>query len=407
MPDNSMRDQPVTSPTAVPSPGTASSASPDRRPTQGERGDRVLVRTTLIIIGLVLATALALLILYEVRRVLIWAVIAAFFAVALYPVVNWVQRRASWCRRWLATLLVFVLVVVVLGGLVAVFAVPLAREATAFAGQLPSLLEDARAGRGPVGELLNRSNAVQLVEQNQDRLSGFANELGTSALSFVRSIVTGVAATLTIFILAYLLVLEGPKIVNRMLALFGSVHAERIRHVGADCVKTITGYLSGNLLISLICGLLTYAVLAITGVPFAGLIALFVAIVDLIPLVGATLGALVASIAGFLYSVPAGITVVVFFIIYQQLENHLLQPLILSRTVKLNPLTVLVAILIAVELAGILGALLAIPAAGILQVIVRDLWDHRRGQLRTEPTVGEEKTPVSQATPMATPPSAP
>jgi predicted PurR-regulated permease PerM len=168
-----------------------------------------------------------------------------------------------------------------------------------------------------------------------------------------------------------------------------------------------TGYLSGNLLISLICGLLTYAVLAIVGVPFAGLIALFVAIADLIPLVGATLGALVASIAGFLYSVPAGITVVVFFIVYQQLENHLLQPLILSRTVKLNPLTVLVAILVAVELAGILGALLAIPAAGILQVIVRDLWDHRRGRLKTEPTVGEEKTPVSQATPTAASPSAP
>ena len=109
--------------------------------------------------------------------------------------------------------------------------------------------------------------------------------------------------------------------------------------------------------------------LKVLGVPFAGLIALFVAIADLIPLVGATLGAVVAVVAGFVHSVPAGIAVIVFFVLYQQLENHLLQPLILSRTVELNPLTVLVAILVAVELAGILGALLAIPVAGMVQVV--------------------------------------
>ena len=104
--------------------------------------------------------------------------------------------------------------------------------------------------------------------------------------------------------------------------------------------------------------------------PFAGLISLFVAIADLIPLVGATLGAIVAVVAAFVHSVPAGIAILIFFVVYQQLENHLLQPLILSRTVDLNPLTVLVAILVAVELAGILGALLAIPVAGMIQVIL-------------------------------------
>jgi predicted PurR-regulated permease PerM len=86
--------------------------------------------------------------------------------------------------------------------------------------------------------------------------------------------------------------------------------------------------------------------------------------------------------------------VIIFFVLYQQLENHLLQPLIFARTVKVNPLTVLIAILLAVELAGILGALLAIPVAGILQIIARDIWDTRRGRLKTQPTVGEDETPV-------------
>ena len=138
------------------------------------------------------------------------------------------------------------------------------------------------------------------------------------------------------------------------------------------------------------------------GVPFAGLIALFVAIADLVPLIGATLGAIVAVVAAALHSVPALIVVIIWFVAYQQLENHVLQPLILSRTVKLNPLAVLVAILVGIELAGILGALLAIPVAGIIQVIVRDVWDHRKGRVKDEPTTGEDKTPISPDQPPAT-----
>jgi predicted PurR-regulated permease PerM len=141
----------------------------------------------------------------------------------------------------------------------------------------------------------------------------------------------------------------------------------------------------------------------VMGVPFAGLIALFVAITDLIPLVGATIGAVVAMVAAAFHSLPAVIVVAVFVVVYQQLENHVLQPLILSRTVKLNPLTVLVSILLAVELAGVLGAFLAIPVAGMVHVVARDLWDHRRGRPKTEPTVGEDKTPVATQRPHTKP----
>jgi len=184
------------------------------------------------------------------------------------------------------------------------------------------------------------------------------------------------------------MVVQGPKLADSILALFPDDRAGHIRAVSAECAKTITGYISGNLLISVICGGLTYAVLVSLGVPFSGLIALFVGVADLIPLVGATLGAVVAALAAFLHSVPAGIIAITFFILYQQLENHLLQPLIFSRTVKLNPLTVLVAILIAVELAGLLGALLAIPVAAMIQIIARDLWNHHRTRLKPEPTAG-------------------
>jgi predicted PurR-regulated permease PerM len=245
-----------------------------------------------------------------------------------------------------------------------------------------------------VGNLLDRTNALQYVQQHQARIRSFASGLTTPAAGVLRGVATGVAGAVTIFVLAYLMVLEGPKVVSGSLGLMREETRGRVRAVGADCARSVTGYLSGNLLISVICGVLTWVVLLVTGVPFAGLIALFVALADLIPLVGATLGAIVALIAAAIHSIPALVVVAVFFVVYQQLENHLLQPVILSRTVKLNPLTVLIAILVAVELAGVLGAFLAIPLASMAQVIARDLWDHRRGRPKPEPTVGEERTPV-------------
>ena len=355
---------------------------------------RVPVRTILATIGLVLATGLAVLFVIQVQRVLVWMLVAGFFTITLYPVVAWVQRRLRWCPRWLATLSVFLLVFLLLGGLLTMFAVPLAQEGIQLAGQLPAIVADARAGRGPVGELLTRTNALQWVQDNQDRIREFGTGLGAPALSVVRGAGTAVVAAVTVFVLSYLGVLEGPKLADNTLALLAPTRAERIRRDGRDCAVTITGYISGNLLISVICGVLTYVVLKIFGVPFAGLIALFVALVDLIPLVGATLGAVVAGIAGFVHSVPAGIAVVVFFVVYQQLENHLLQPWIFSRTVKLNPLAVLVAILLAVELAGILGALLAIPIAGIIQVVLRDVWDNRHGRPKQPPNIGADRAPM-------------
>jgi predicted PurR-regulated permease PerM len=358
----------------------------------------VPVRTILATIGLILATVVAVLFVMRVEQVLIWMLIALFFTVALYPLVNLVQRRLTWCHRSLATLVVFLAVVLVLSGLLAVFAVPLATEGTQLAGQLPGIVNDARAGRGPIGDLLERTNALQFVQDNQERISAFASGLGTPALNLLRGVGTGIVGAVTIFVLSYLAVLEGPKLVEGTLALFHPHRAERIRRVTRDCAKTVTGYISGNLLISAICGVLTYAVLKISGVGFAGLIALFVALADLIPLVGATLGAVVACIAAFLHSIPAGIAAVIFFVLYQQLENHLLQPMIFARTVKLNPLAVLVAVLLATELAGVLGALLAIPVAGIIQVVLRDVWDHRRGAPKPEPTVGEDRVPVDAAT---------
>src|SRR3954451_16169645 len=361
--------------------------------------ERVPVRTILTVIGLGLATALLIYLVLQTRQVLTWIVVGAFLAVALSPVVGWVQRRLlGGRRRALATFLVFLVVFLVLTGLITAFVVPLVNEGTKLAAQLPRDIAEARAGRGPIGDLLQRFHVLQWIQDNQDQISSFARGLTAPAAGVLAGVATALTGTVTVLVLAYLMVLEGPKIVAGFTALFSPDTGERIRRVGHDCAKSVTGYISGNLLISVICGATTWIVLLIMGVPFAGLIGLFVAIADLMPLVGATIGGAVAVLAGFIHSVPAGIVVLVWFVVYQQLENHLLQPLVFKRTVRLNPLTVIVAILIGVELMGVLGALLAIPVASMIQVVLRDVWDNRRGRPKEEPTVGEEEQPVSDVT---------
>jgi predicted PurR-regulated permease PerM len=352
------------------------------------RADRTLARRTAVVLGVVLLVFAALLLIYAIRRVLVWILIAAFFAVALHPAVNWVEGRARWLPRWLAALVVFAIVIAVLIGLSTLFVLPLIHEGTRLADQFPTLVSDARAGRGPIGGLLERLHLRQYLSQHADQIRSYASNLTRPTLGLVRGAASTAIGALAVAVVSFLMVLQAPRLVAAFLGLFDDRRAERIRRVGRDCARTITGYLTGNLLISVICGGLTYVVLLVMGVPFAGLIALFVGLVDLIPLVGATLGAVAATIPALLHSVTAGIVVLAFFVIYQQLENHLLQPVIYARTVRLNALTVLIAILAAAELAGILGALLAIPVAGMVQVIIRDILAERRSRRAAGPASG-------------------
>jgi predicted PurR-regulated permease PerM len=227
----------------------------------------VPVRTILATIGLVLATVLTLYLVVRTARVLTWMVIAAFFAVALYPLEAWVQRRLLRGRRAaLATILVFLVVVLALAGIITAFVIPLVGQATRFAGPLPDLIAQARAGQGPIGRLLERTNVLGWVQNNQGRIDSFVSGLTAPAAGILRGLATGITATVTILVLAYLLVLEGPKVVDGTINVFDPATGRRIRRVAADCPRSVTGYISGNLLISVICGGLTFVVLLILGV---------------------------------------------------------------------------------------------------------------------------------------------
>jgi predicted PurR-regulated permease PerM len=312
----------------------------------------------------------------ELRRVVAWLVVAAFFAVVLSPAVDRVSRHLH-VRRGFAVAIVVVVGTLVVAGLIALIVIPLVGHASDFAANFSDYVAEARAGRGPLGGLVRRFDLDHWIQDHQQDIQNAANRLGTSSLGLLRAVGNFILASLTIFVLTVLLLLQGPSLVSSTLDIVAPRHRERVRRVGADVGRAVSGYVLGNLIISVIAGAASYVCLRVAGVPFAEVLALWVGFADLIPLVGATIGAAPAVLVAFLHSVPAGIAVLAFFIIYQQFENHVLQVTIMARTVQLNPLAVLLSVLIGVELFGFLGALLAIPAGGAVQIVVREIWQTR------------------------------
>ncbi len=352
-------------------------------------------RTILAVLLVVLATAFTVVTLQRLGRIITWFVVAAFIAAILTPAVDFLDRRLK-MPRVLATLIVFLLGLAAMAAMLYSFIRPLVDQAYEFSDNLPTYVEEAKAGQGPVGGLVERFDLDTYVERNQEKLRATVTGAGGPAAKFASGIFSTLAAVVTILVLIFLLLLEGPKVIDGILRLIPPKQRDRVRRVARDSNRAITGYMFGNLAISVIAGVSTYLMLSVVGVPFRGVLALWVAFADLIPLIGATLGAVVVSAVAFLDSPRTGVAVLIFFILYQQFENHVLQVSIMSRTVDLNPLAVMASVLVGVELFGILGALLAIPAGGVLQVICRDIYDTNLGMLKDEPTIGADEVPISE-----------
>lgn len=327
---------------------------------------------------IVIAVAVTLEVIWIGRHVLAWLVIALFLALALNPLVGWLQHRAH-LGRGAAIALAYLILIVAVAALGATFIPRLIAEVNGFVQALPDYVHQVTHGRGRLGFLETKYHVVEKVRKAVKE-GGATKVLGLSgaALSVTKSVISVIAATVTIVFLTFFLLLEGHVWMERIYSLFPDRSQARWRRIGDEIYKTIGGYVTGNILISVIAGASITVVLLVMGVPYAVALGLIVAFLDLIPLAGATIAGVIVGIVAFVHSVPAGIVVVVFFIVYQQIENHFLQPVIYGRTVQLSPLAVIVSVLIGAELAGVLGALAAIPVAGAIQVLLRD-WLAQRG----------------------------
>ena len=355
-----------------------------------ERLVRFPVRTILTTLATIVAVAVVLEVIWIARHVIVWILISVFLALAMNPAVDYFQRRGI-RSRGLAAGLTYILVLAGIAAIGALFVPTVVHQVTEFAGKVPDYVRDISHGKGRLGFLETKYHIAERI-RHAIKSGGVTKVLGLSgtAVSITKGVITIVVGIVTIAFLTFFMLLEGPKWVERGYGLLPEESRPRWQKVGNDIYRTVGGYVTGNLLISLIAGGSTTIVLLILGVPFAVALGLLVAILDLIPLAGATIALIVVGAVAFLHSIVAGIVVVVFFIVYQQIENHLLQPLVYGRTVQLSPLVVLISVLIGAELAGILGALGAIPVAGAIQVLVVDWLQHRRGRAEVAiPQTGE------------------
>ncbi|MEO8696968.1 MAG: AI-2E family transporter [Acidimicrobiales bacterium] len=317
-------------------------------------------------------------------RILIWMLIAGFFAIVLAPAVARVQAHVRG-RRAVATSIVMFSSALLVIGLLTLFALPVRTQAISAATDLPGTIDAAAEGKGPVGQSVQKLHLQSFVREHQSDIEKWADDLQGSSFSIARRVINIVVAIVTVFVITFLFLTQSTALSQAAIRVIPERRRPAAQRAAADASRAISGYMIGNLLISLIAGIAAFLCLLLLGVPNPVVLALWVAFADLVPLVGATIGAALAVFAAFLHSPTAGIVAIIFFVVYQQIENSALQPLVMSRTVQVNPLVVILSVLIGVEVFGITGALLAIPIVGALQVAVRAAWhEYHQGHLRLD-----------------------
>jgi predicted PurR-regulated permease PerM len=352
------------------------------------------LRAILATVGVVVAVYLLGKIVYRLKDVILLIVVAAFIAVILNPLVVALQRWRI-RRRGLAVTVVTAWAVLVFAGLAAAFGYPLANGITHLAQKLPSYITASEHGRGWLGHLLTRYHVQAWAQKNVPKLVSFGTGLTKPALTLGEGALSLLLELFVIFILVLLLLLEGPKLRAGLLGMMSEQRAKRYTRIAHEVNRSVTGYMLGNILTSVIAGLVVFMTLVVMGVPFPFLWALWVALVDFLPMIGGALAGIPTVLFAAAHSLTAGIVTLVVFLIYTQLENHVLNPIVMSRTVRVNPLLVLLSILIGASIGSWVGgtfgafvaAFLSIPAAGALQVVARELW---------QPTVPEPVSAVGQ-----------
>jgi len=363
-----------------------------------------VVRTVAAALLTAVVVLAALFLLWKVRTFVGWFVIALFLTAVLNPAVNWLQRRHRLIKRPLAIALIYVGLAAVLLFVVGIFLPLLVDQINGF---IRFVNTAAQAPEGPteyIKGLLKQNGLGGLVQRFDAELSDLRKQLGEvvgnlfSATGQVAISAAGfLAALATVLTLTFFLILGGDRYVSATVGLFAERHRPLVRRILGQAAGAVSGYVTGNLAISLICGVTTFVVLLLLGMPYAAPLALLVAVLDLVPLVGATLGGALLVIVGLFVEPWKAVVLLVFVLVYQQVESNLLQPLVYSKAVQLNGLVILIALLVGGQLLGIPGALLAIPVAEIIRILITEIRDYRR----TTQEAGE--TAVASPPPPATP----
>lgn len=348
------------------------------------------IRFGLVTIGFVLV----LLAVWTARTPLTLIGVSLFLALALNPPVNSIAKRLPSRSRVGATALAYVLVIGFLSGLIVTIVPPVVEQSSKFAETVPRLIDNVSDNRVVFDTYVERygleAQVDQAVEDAKSQAASVASNIGNLLVSSVAALINGAINLLIVLVLTFLMLIEGPGWLKRAWGLYHDPEKlKRHQNIVRRMYQVVTGFVNGQLLVALIAAACTLATVLILSAVFplpANLalpIATIVFLTSLLPMIGATLGAILGTLILLLNDPGAAIVFLIYFIVYQQIENNFISPTVQSKTVDLSALTVLGAIIIGFTLFGFLGGIISIPIAGCIRVLLSDHLEHTK-KIRSE-----------------------
>jgi predicted PurR-regulated permease PerM len=338
--------------------------------------------------------------LVQIRGTLLLMAIAIFLAVALGPAVDVFARMLP---RAASILVVYLLIFCVFSGVLALVVPPVITGATDLSKNIPGYIDDLRKNE-TIRNFDNKYDVTTRLQEEAGKLPSRLGDAATALQSVAAGAFNAAFQLLTILTMTFFLLLDGKRMAAFLLRRFGGRHQRRMRGVVGRIYRSTSGYVAGALTITSINGILTFTILTILGVPFAVPLAVLMSFFGLIPLVGATIGGVIILLVTLFTDFPsATIIYAIFLILYQQVENNVLQPFIFKRTVNVHPLAVIFAILAGSAILGVVGALVAIPVAAGIQIVLREFFgeepDPDAGLAAPEPPPPAPSAPPPKALP--------
>ncbi len=328
-------------------------------------------RTVLRVLGVIAGFIGAIFVAWLVREQLAWIFTAAFLAIALNPAVEKLSKALPRKSRGLAAGIVFTAVIAILAFLAATLVPPVIAQSQGFAKSIPGYFTKIQDSNSALGQLVNKYHLVDKARSEVSQLSSSLGSATSSVFLYAKSFFGNILSFLTIAVLTFFMLTEGPAWVKLFWKYYNGRHKALHRQLVDQMYRAVSGYVVGNLITSAICAFVTGVALTVLGVPYAISIAILVGLLDLLPLVGASLGAVVAVSVGAFKSLTVAFIIFIFFVIYQQVENNILQPYVYGKTVQMSPLTVFLSAIIGASIGGLLGALVAVPIGASVQILVK------------------------------------
>jgi len=332
-------------------------------------------RTVIRILLLGVLTLVGITVVKQASHALLLIFTAFFLALSLNAPVHWIAKHIPGKRRGsrsIATAVSFILVIALMAGFFASIVPPLVKQTDSFITAAPSLVRQAKSENSPTGRFIKKYNLEPQIQKFSSELGDRLKNATGAAVSTIGEVGSSIFAVLTILVLTFMMLVEGPRWMLLFKDMIPDEHHDRAQKIAQDMYKVIKGYVNGQVLLAAVASVLILPAVIILHISYPIALAVVIFICGLIPLVGHTLGAIIVTIVALFTSPLAAVIILIYYFLYQQIENYLIQPRIQANSTNMSPLLVFSSVIIGVSFGGIFGGLVAIPVAGCVRIAVLD-----------------------------------